>query len=286
MTSAIVPSYRVFSRVMLRPMTDDNTSFTEAARQRAARWLAAWDAQGIHRTATGGDNAGADWLAQEAVVERNRAAQQEFERLVREYNLRVDLADRANATVNAMRDALRAGMTQVEQRVSNLVDQLGSATFGDAVNQASDAADTTGNVFDGLSAWHGIETPESVTSALENIQNFSAGWNIFQAGWTSLSATATPQEKFDSQITGLSSSTPFLFRRTPWVAGIASDSIETIGRTYNAASKLLDDALDGVDHSTDEMNEILGRSLFPRAYWLNDKLTQLKNGQLSQFFGR
>jgi hypothetical protein len=32
---------------------------------RAARWLAAWDAQGIHRTATAGDQAGADWLIQE-----------------------------------------------------------------------------------------------------------------------------------------------------------------------------------------------------------------------------
>ena len=63
---------------MLRPMTDDNTSFTEAARQRAARWLAAWDAQGIHRTATGGDNAGADWLAQEAVALGAEVAIEDF----------------------------------------------------------------------------------------------------------------------------------------------------------------------------------------------------------------
>ncbi len=33
---------------------------------RAAEWLAAWDAQGIHRTATAGDQAGADWLMGEA----------------------------------------------------------------------------------------------------------------------------------------------------------------------------------------------------------------------------
>jgi hypothetical protein len=34
----------------------------------AARWLQAWDAQGIHRTATAADNAGADWLAREAAA--------------------------------------------------------------------------------------------------------------------------------------------------------------------------------------------------------------------------
>jgi hypothetical protein len=33
---------------------------------RAAAWLTAWDAQGIHRTATAGDEAGADWLIGEA----------------------------------------------------------------------------------------------------------------------------------------------------------------------------------------------------------------------------
>src|SRR5215469_16327030 len=37
-----------------------------AARARAAAWLAAWDSQGIHRTATAGDEAGALWLAAEA----------------------------------------------------------------------------------------------------------------------------------------------------------------------------------------------------------------------------
>jgi hypothetical protein len=35
---------------------------------RAAAWLAAWDAQGIHRTATPGDTAGAQWLMREAAV--------------------------------------------------------------------------------------------------------------------------------------------------------------------------------------------------------------------------
>ena len=32
------------------------------------RWLAAWDSQGNHRTATDGDNAGAEWLAAEAAA--------------------------------------------------------------------------------------------------------------------------------------------------------------------------------------------------------------------------
>jgi hypothetical protein len=34
----------------------------------AARWLAAWDGHGFHRTATAGDNAGAEWLAAEAAA--------------------------------------------------------------------------------------------------------------------------------------------------------------------------------------------------------------------------
>ncbi len=35
---------------------------------RAATWLAAWDAHGNHRTATAGDAAGAEWLAAEAAL--------------------------------------------------------------------------------------------------------------------------------------------------------------------------------------------------------------------------
>ncbi|HEX3861225.1 MAG TPA: hypothetical protein VHY35_05985 [Stellaceae bacterium] len=41
-------------------------SSTSAASDRAARWLADWDGQGTHRTATAGDHAGAEWLAVEA----------------------------------------------------------------------------------------------------------------------------------------------------------------------------------------------------------------------------
>jgi len=43
----------------MRNMSDDGTA-------RATAWLTAWDAQGIHRTATAGDEAGADWLIGEA----------------------------------------------------------------------------------------------------------------------------------------------------------------------------------------------------------------------------
>src|SRR4051794_34267817 len=45
---------------------------------RAARWLAAWDAQGPHRTATAGDAAGADWLAAEAVALGAEVSMEEF----------------------------------------------------------------------------------------------------------------------------------------------------------------------------------------------------------------
>ncbi len=45
----------------MRSPIDDGTA-------RAAAWLNAWDSQGIHRTATPGDEAGADWLADEAAA--------------------------------------------------------------------------------------------------------------------------------------------------------------------------------------------------------------------------
>jgi hypothetical protein len=53
---------------MLRAMAADATSIFDAAQRRAARWLGMWDAQGIHRTAMAGDNAGAQWLAGEAAA--------------------------------------------------------------------------------------------------------------------------------------------------------------------------------------------------------------------------
>jgi hypothetical protein len=38
----------------------------DEARARAVAWLTAWDSQGVHRTGTAGDEAGAVWLAHEA----------------------------------------------------------------------------------------------------------------------------------------------------------------------------------------------------------------------------
>src|SRR5438067_10866914 len=48
-------------------MSDPARSHDEA-QARAAAWLAAWDGQGIHRTATIGGRAGAAWLAREAAA--------------------------------------------------------------------------------------------------------------------------------------------------------------------------------------------------------------------------
>jgi hypothetical protein len=38
----------------------------DEAEARAVTWLTAWDSQGVHRTGTAGDEAGARWLADEA----------------------------------------------------------------------------------------------------------------------------------------------------------------------------------------------------------------------------
>jgi hypothetical protein len=38
----------------------------DEAKARAVTWLTAWDSQGVHRTRTTGDEAGARWLADEA----------------------------------------------------------------------------------------------------------------------------------------------------------------------------------------------------------------------------
>jgi hypothetical protein len=45
---------------------------------RASAWLRAWDSQGIHRTATLGDAAGADWLAREAAALGAHVSIEEF----------------------------------------------------------------------------------------------------------------------------------------------------------------------------------------------------------------
>ncbi|MSU25457.1 MAG: hypothetical protein EXS32_16750 [Opitutus sp.] len=48
-------------------LTSAQAASPEAA-ARVAAWLAAWDGQGLHRTATTGDEAGAAWLAREATA--------------------------------------------------------------------------------------------------------------------------------------------------------------------------------------------------------------------------
>jgi hypothetical protein len=45
---------------------------------RAANWLEAWDAQGVHRTGTEGDQAGANWLAGEAAALGAKVTVEEF----------------------------------------------------------------------------------------------------------------------------------------------------------------------------------------------------------------
>ena len=48
------------------------------AQARAAAWLRAWDRQGLHRTGTAGDLAGAEWLAQEAAASGAAVTIEEF----------------------------------------------------------------------------------------------------------------------------------------------------------------------------------------------------------------
>jgi hypothetical protein len=45
---------------------------------RAVAWLSAWDSQGVHRTGTAGDEAGADWLAGEAARLGTTPATEDF----------------------------------------------------------------------------------------------------------------------------------------------------------------------------------------------------------------
>jgi hypothetical protein len=51
---------------ILDPMSATVTTAFDDAQARAIAWLTAWDGQGVHRTATSGDEAGALWLAREA----------------------------------------------------------------------------------------------------------------------------------------------------------------------------------------------------------------------------
>jgi hypothetical protein len=51
----------------------------EEAKARAVAWLTAWDSQGIHRTGTAGDEAGAVWLAKEVANLGAEVTSQVFE---------------------------------------------------------------------------------------------------------------------------------------------------------------------------------------------------------------
>jgi hypothetical protein len=48
------------------PAGRDSRTSSGTSQGRVESWLRAWDSQGIHRTGTAGDRAGADWLAREA----------------------------------------------------------------------------------------------------------------------------------------------------------------------------------------------------------------------------
>ena len=58
--------------------TAASACLSDDATTRAAAWLRAWDSQGMHRTATVGDKAGADWLIQEATSLGAAASVEEF----------------------------------------------------------------------------------------------------------------------------------------------------------------------------------------------------------------
>ena len=226
-------------------------------------------------------------LAQEAVAERNRAAQREFERLVGEYNLRVELADQANATMEAMREALQGGSTRLSAKVSDLLDEFGSTTFDDVVDDAGETAGSAITAFDVANVFTDYEPPERVSSVLESVDRFSSIWNMFQAGKSTMFSD-DPQQRFDDQISGLSASAPYLFRHTPWAGAVVSDHIEGIGRWGNAMSRMLDDTMDGDPWSDEQVKEAYVRSFFPRFMWLNDRIKQIQGSatQLHDFFGR
>src|ERR1051325_8066609 len=63
---------------MLRRMDSDATAFFAEAEARAARWLAAWDALGTHRSGTAGGSGGAAWLTREAAALGANATLEEF----------------------------------------------------------------------------------------------------------------------------------------------------------------------------------------------------------------
>jgi hypothetical protein len=63
---------------ILQLMSSAVPPLSDHATARAISWLTAWDSQGTHRTATCGDQAGADWLAAEAAALGVEAATETF----------------------------------------------------------------------------------------------------------------------------------------------------------------------------------------------------------------
>ncbi len=63
---AILAAFAVSAQSGAQAQPRDGTPGMTDARLRTSTWLAAWDAQGTHRTATAGDETGAAWLASEA----------------------------------------------------------------------------------------------------------------------------------------------------------------------------------------------------------------------------
>ncbi len=98
-----------------------------SAEARAAAWLRAWDAQGIHRTGTEGDVAGAAWLAHEAVLLGAEVASEAFTLE------RVDPVDAylelAGARINGV-PVFDAPSTSAEGITGRLGDAGGDAAIG------------------------------------------------------------------------------------------------------------------------------------------------------------
>ena len=62
--------HRVFPRFLIATLalSSSGAAATREAELRAEAWIKAWDGQGLHRTGTVGDEAGASWLAREAAA--------------------------------------------------------------------------------------------------------------------------------------------------------------------------------------------------------------------------
>jgi hypothetical protein len=217
-------------------------------------------------------------LAAEAVAERNRAAQDAFQRLVDEYKLKVDLQQqRAKESLRQMRDYLAKAPSALNRKVSDLVDDLGAVTFGDAVNKTADATGTASDVFDAVGVATDTEPPETVGRVAEVAERFSAAYNAFKAAIT---------RKFDDLVSALSSSTTFLFPRNPFASELVSKDLEGVGRWGENMNRTLEETYDGRPPSNDQIKERVLES-FPLIQWLKEKADWIdgKKDDLYQRFG-